>query len=88
MTTLGIGDCAQAVCYTITTDIAVYNKDTVTHIFGVLAGMYGLGFVVGPLLGGRYGSLCYSAGLLDRLLVVAWPLIRPMHLGKLRIPYC
>lgn len=48
----GMGDCAQAVCYTIATDIALFNKDAVTNPYGLIAAMMGLGFVVGPLLGG------------------------------------
>lgn len=48
----GIGDCAQAICYTITTDIAVYNGDVVTNSFGLVTAMMGMGFIIGPLLGG------------------------------------
>lgn len=48
----GLGDCAQATCYTITTDIALYNKQGVTTLYGFLAGVFGIGYVIGPLLGG------------------------------------
>lgn len=48
----GMGDCAQATCYTVATDIALFNKDIVTNPYGLIAAMMGLGFVVGPLLGG------------------------------------
>jgi MFS family permease len=48
----GIGDCAQAVCYTIATDIAVWNKEEVTNAYGLISSMMGLGFVIGPLIGG------------------------------------
>eukprot|EP01039_Chlorochromonas_danica_P003105 gene3105-3401_t len=48
----GLGDCAQATCYTIATDIALYNKQGVTTLYGLLAGVFGIGYVIGPLLGG------------------------------------
>lgn len=48
----GIGDCAQATCYTIATDIALFNKDIVTNPYGLISAMMGAGFIVGPLLGG------------------------------------
>jgi MFS transporter, DHA1 family, tetracycline resistance protein len=53
----GISDCCQAIYFTVATDIAIYNNEEVTHSYGLISAMLGLGMVIGSLLG---GVLCES----------------------------
>lgn len=48
----GLFDCSNPTVYTIITDLAFYNGDNVTTKFGLITALLGIGFVVGPLLGG------------------------------------
>jgi len=48
----GAFDSALPTSYTIVTDIAFYNHDNVTTKYGLLGAVSGLGYIVGPLLGG------------------------------------
>jgi MFS family permease len=48
----GLFDCSNPTVYTIITDLAIYNGDNVTTQFGLITALLGIGFVIGPLLGG------------------------------------
>jgi DHA1 family tetracycline resistance protein-like MFS transporter len=50
-------DSALPTCYTIVTDIAVYNRDNVTRKFGMLGAMSGVGYILGPVVGGYLCSI-------------------------------
>ena len=50
-------DSALPTSYTIVTDLAVYNGDNVTRKFGLLGAMSGIGYILGPIVGGYLVSI-------------------------------
>jgi DHA1 family tetracycline resistance protein-like MFS transporter len=48
----GLLDAGVATAYAMVTDIAIYNNDIVSQQFGLLAAMFGLSHILGPILGG------------------------------------
>lgn len=65
----GAFDSGLPTSYTIITDIATFNKDSITTAYGLVSAISGLGYIIGPLLGGILCginlSLCFytAAGL-------------------------
>lgn len=60
----GMGDAGVSTCFTIITDIARHNGDNVTQKYAYLSAMFGLAFIVGPLLGGVLADISVRLCLL------------------------
>lgn len=61
----GLGDAGVATSYAVVTDIAMHNGDIVSQQYSLLAAMTGIGFIIGPYVGGLLCeidiSVCFLA---------------------------
>lgn len=67
----GLFDSSNPTVYTIVTDLAMHNGDSVTTKFGLISALLGIGFVVGPLLGGVLCEYSISACFFIAMVIAA-----------------
>jgi len=70
----GLGDHTQTMIYAAAADIAKQEQESVTKSFGYLGGTFGLGCIIGPLIGSRVAAhslpLCFMLSALMALVAL------------------
>lgn len=86
---VGCSDAILQVIYTMATDIALHNKETMTKVFAPISGMIGLALIAGPITAGilisiniRFCFIVGAASVFTALLITATKIKETVHINR------